>query len=161
MADLKLIIKDIKDYIDSLDILTHFGGLCYLKTDGNITYGVSTEDCCKGNLYGNNHHELSGFLHISTMGNRQLNAQINQSVAKLDLHVFVPHKLIGQDQKYYYVINTLFSLIQKKYWQKNSITFNGNNLNKYVDVEYGIISIEIPYFVGCDDLIINTNCDNC
>lgn len=155
MSDLKLIIKDIKDYIDSLEILTHFGGLCYLQNDGNITYGISTEEGCKGTLYGNNHNELSGFLHISTMGNRVINAQVNQSIAKLDLHVFVPHKLINESQKYYYVINSLFSFIQKKYWKSYNISFNGNNLNKYKDVEYGIISIEIPYFVGCEELNLN------
>jgi len=144
MADLKLLVKDIKDFIDNLNILTHFGGLCYLNTDENVTYGVSTEPECSGNLFGNNHNELSGFLHISDMGNRELNPQVNQSVAKLDFHIFVPHKLIGEGQKYYYVINTLFSYIQKKYWQKYTITFNGNFLNKYKDVEYGIISIQIP-----------------
>ena len=155
MADLKLIINDIKDYVNSLEILTHFGGLCYLQNDGNITYGISTEPECSGNLFGNNHSELSGFMNISTMGNRALNNQINQSVANLDIHIFVPHKLIGQSQKYYYVINSIFSLLQKKYWQKYKITFNGNQNNKYKDVEYGIITIEIPYFVGCDDLELN------
>ena len=153
MSDLKTKIEEIKTYINDLCVFTHFGGLCYLETKDGVTYGISTEPDCNGNLYGNNHNELSGFLHISNMGNRTLNNQINQSVVNVDLHMFVPHKIIGESQKYYYVINHVFSRLQSKFWQKYTITFNGNLLNKYKDVEYGIITIQIPYFNGCEELI--------
>lgn len=154
MTDLKTKINEIKQYIVDIDILTNFGGLCYLKTEGNVTYGISTEHDQKGNLFGNNHNELSGFMNISSVGSKIINNQISQSVAKVDVHVFVPHKLIGENQKYYYVINSLFSLIQKRFWQKYNISYTNSN-NKYLDVEYGIIQIEIPYFAGCDELVIN------
>lgn len=157
MAELKTLVNEVKDFIKDTCILTHFGGLCYLKNDGSITYGISTEEDTNGKLYGNNHNELSGFLHISRMGNTVINNQVNKTYAQVDLHVFVPHKLIGEYQKYYYVSNVLFSKLQQKFWKKYSISYNGSVINKYPDVEYSIISIEIPYFTGCEDLELSLN----
>lgn len=149
--DLKNKIAEINDYIKETEILTHFGGLCYLKTVNDKLYGVSTEQECTGNLFGNNHSELSGFTSILQSTSRRLNEQVMQIVCRLQVHVFVPHKLIGESQKYYYVASSLFSKLNSRFWKRYNLEMGTIN-NKYLDIEYCVINIDIPYLVGCDDL---------
>lgn len=149
--DLKSKIKEINDYIKDTEILTHFGGLCYLKTVNDKLYGVSTEAECNGNLFGNNHSELSGFTSILQSTSRRINVQVIQMVCRLQVHIFVPHKLIGDDQKYYYVASSLFARLNSRFWKRYNLEMGTIN-NKYLDIEYCVINIDIPYLMGCDEL---------
>ena len=149
--DLKSKIQEINEFIKETNVLTHFGGLCYLKQTGDKLYGISTEPDCAGNLFGNNHSELSGFTSILQSSSRKLNDQVIQIVCRLQVHDFVPHKLIGENQKYYYVGSSLFARLNSRFWKRYNLEMGTIN-NKYLDIEYCVINMDIPFLVGCEDL---------
>lgn len=143
-------LQDISDYISGLNVITHYGGISIHYEDKEPTYGIGTTGNCKGNIYGYNSNEISGYLMLNEIVSAPL-GNINRSSVKCRLYLYVPNKLIGNSVNTYEIPMFMQSKLAKKYLGKYDVTMNTLKIRRYPDFEITYLEIDFKHFGDCSD----------
>lgn len=139
---MKTEIKALNDYIESLDIIKSFGGLCVNMQDKELPYGVDGS----GKVYTTDTYlGVLGYTFIESIRNHEKNG-FNVVIG---FNIFVSPKSIGELLPVYELPMFLYQKLKTKY---RDITFVNINTKKYSHYELSTIYIKIQVYSICDEL---------
>lgn len=141
-------ITAITDYVESLDILSSWGGWCHNQTDKELPYGISLDPSCNGNIYSYNENEISGYLFLNNIAST--NSEIkNEVLVTASIYIFTPYKAIGNKINTYEVPLAIFGQLNKHFTSRHKFRFSTQTVQKYFDKEIALIDIEFLFYGDC------------
>lgn len=142
-------IEAISDYIETLNVFTEWGGWCKHYENKQPPYGIGITGSCKGNIYGYNSNEISGYIRFLDIISAPINGIKNRNMVRLEVWMFTPHKKIGQTNNTYQVPLYVQGQLSKHFNARHTFTFTSRSVQEYPDYEIAIIGIEFEHFGQC------------
>ena len=149
MITLEAKFNQISDYIDSLNIITYWGGWCHNMTDKDIPYGLGITAGCEGNIYSFNDNGISGYLFFR--GLSSTNSSIKNEIRVTGgIYIFTPHKFIGELNNTYQLPLTIFGKLNKRFTARYNFTIDSvTGVRRFEDKEMALISFDFLHYGDC------------
>lgn len=139
---MKAEITTLNEYIQSLEVINSFGGLCVNMQDKDLPYGIDGD----GKVYTTDDYwGIIGYTFIKSIRNHSTHG----FEVYVGINIFVSPKAIGELLPIYEVPMFIYQKLKTKY---KDVTFENYNHKKYSHYELSTILIKLHMYSVCDEI---------